>query len=118
MGRLIRKQTGTELRLRGLDEEDLVELAAAMGIDGVSPVAARRLRYGTQGNPLHARALLEEFPPSRWGSDDDLLPPPLSFRRLVQDRYSRARSRPAGWSTRSPSSGRTARCPSPLPSLP
>ncbi len=87
LGRLIRKQTGTELRLRGLDEEDLVELAAAMGIDGVSPVAARRLRYGTQGNPLHARALLEEFPPSRWGSDDDLLPPPLSFRRLVQDRY-------------------------------
>ena len=29
----------------------------------LSPVAARRLRDGTQGNPLHARALLEEFPP-------------------------------------------------------
>ena len=50
--------------------------------------AARRLRYGTQGNPLHARALLEEFPPSGWGPDDRPLPSPLSFRRLVQDRYS------------------------------
>ena len=53
--------------------------------------AARRLRYGTQGNPLHARALLEEFPPSRVGrrtaDDDRPLPPPRSFRRLVQDRY-------------------------------
>ena len=87
LGRLIRKQTGTVLRLRGLDEEDLLELAAAMGIDGVSAGAARRLRYGTQGNPLHARALLEEFPPSEWGSDEELLPSPRSFRRLVQDRY-------------------------------
>ncbi len=87
LGTLIRKQTGTVLRLRGLDEDDLLELAAAMGIDGVSAGAARRLRYGTQGNPLHARALLEEFPPSEWGPDQELLPSPRSFRRLVQDRY-------------------------------
>ena len=58
-----------------------------MGIDGIGAAAARRLRYGTQGNPLHARALLEEFPPREWGSDDQLLPSPRSFRRLVQDRY-------------------------------
>ena len=87
LGRLISGQRGTVLRLRGLDEEDLRDLAAEMGIDGIGAVAARRLRYGTQGNPLHARALLEEFPPSEWGNEDQLLPSPRSFRRLVQDRY-------------------------------
>ena len=88
LARLISGETGTVLRLRGLDEEDLRDLAAAMGIEGIGSTAARRLRYGTQGNPLHARALLEEFPPSGWGPDDRPLPSPLSFRRLVQDRYS------------------------------
>ena len=87
LGRLVSGQRGTVLRLRGLDEEDLRDLASEMGIDGIGVVAARRLRYGTQGNPLHACALLEEFPPSEWGRDDQLLPSPRSFRRLVQDRY-------------------------------
>ncbi len=87
LGRLINGQRGTVLRLRGLDEEDLRDLAAELGIEGIGTVAARRLRYGTQGNPLHARALLEEFPPSEWGNEDQLLPSPRSFRRLVQDRY-------------------------------
>src|SRR6478609_4363036 len=91
--RLVSGQRGTILRLRGLDEQDLRDLAVAMGIDGIGASAARRLRYGTQGNPLHARALLEEFPTAAqwrsapWGADDQLLPSPLSFRRLVQDRY-------------------------------
>ena len=83
-------QRGTVLRLRGLDEQDLRDLAAAMGIEGIGASAARRLRYGTQGNPLHARALLEEFPrppDGPWGADDQPLPSPLSFRRLVQERY-------------------------------
>jgi len=87
LGRLVSGHRGTVLRLRGLDEEDLRDLAAAMGIEGIGSGAARRLRYGTQGNPLHARALLEEFPPAQWGRDDQLLPSPRSFRRLVQDRY-------------------------------
>ena len=97
--RLVSGQRGTVLRLRGLDEQDLRDLAVAMGIDGIGASAARRLRYGTQGNPLHARALLEEFPTAAqwrsapWGADDQLLPSPLSFRRLVQERY--ASSAPA-----------------------
>jgi DNA-binding CsgD family transcriptional regulator len=111
--RLVTGQRGTVLRLRGLDEQDLRDLAAAMGIERIGASAARRLRYGTQGNPLHARALLEEFPvaspwgsaqgnsaqgdsaqgnstqwsSAQWGADDQLLPSPLSFRRLVQERY-------------------------------
>ena len=67
LGRLVSGHRGTVLRLRGLDEEDLRDLAAAMGIEGIGSGAARRLRYGTQGNPLHARALLEEFPPVAMG---------------------------------------------------
>ena len=85
--RLLRRQSGTVLHLGGLDEHDLTDLATALGVGVIDPAAARRLRYGTQGNPLHARALLEEFPPTAWGSDDQLLPSPRSFRRVVRDRY-------------------------------
>ncbi len=93
LGRLVAGHRGTVLRLRGLDEVDLHDLAGAIGVPGLSARDARRLRYGTQGNPLHAKALLEEFPLSEWGDDgtgeDQPLPPPRSFRRLVQDRYAR-----------------------------
>ena len=85
--RLINRQANTVLRLRGLDEQDLADLAAALGVENLGSAEARRLRYGTQGNPLHARALLEEFSPTEWGPDEALLPSPRSFRRLVQDRY-------------------------------
>ena len=115
--RLVSGQRGTVLRLRGLDEQDLRDLAAAMGIDGIGASAARRLRYGTQGNPLHARALLEEFPAAaQWRSAPwrsrrsavavpAVLPPAgAGTLRIV------GAGRPAGWSTRPPCSGRTARC--------
>ena len=85
--RLISGHRGTVLRLRGLDEQDLRDLAEQLGLADIGVAAARRLRYGTQGNPLHARALLEEFPPSEWGGEERLLPSPRSFRRLVQDKY-------------------------------
>ena len=86
--RLVSGQLGSVLRLRGLDEEDLRDLAAEHGRRRRSGCRGRaRLRYGTQGNPLHARALLEEFPPTGWGPSEQPLPPPRSFRRLVQDRY-------------------------------
>ena len=65
--RLVTGQRGTVLRLRGLDEQDLRDLATAMGVERIGASAARRLRYGTQGNPLHARALLEEFPVAPMG---------------------------------------------------
>ena len=43
--------------------------------------------YGTQGSPLYARAVLEEFPPDEWEPADSPLPSPRSFRRLVERRY-------------------------------
>ncbi|HEY7816072.1 MAG TPA: AAA family ATPase, partial [Nakamurella sp.] len=90
LARLVAGHLGTVLRLSGLDEQELRDLAAAMGVDGVGATVARRLRGGTNGNPLHARALLEEFPVSDWPvnrQDDSLLPPPRSFRHLVRGRY-------------------------------
>jgi DNA-binding CsgD family transcriptional regulator len=75
------------LRLRGLDEQDLSELAEALGLGPLPSGAAERLRSGTQGNPLYARALLEEFPPDEWDPGHAPLRSPRSFRRLVERRY-------------------------------
>ncbi|MFL5333829.1 MAG: LuxR C-terminal-related transcriptional regulator, partial [Geminicoccaceae bacterium] len=80
--RLVRDH-GATLRLAGLDAGDLRELAAAMGIETVSSRAAQRLHAQTHGNPLHARALLEELPTDAWRSDELPLPSPRSFSLLV-----------------------------------
>ena len=88
--RLVAGHLGAMVRLDGFDEQELRDLAGALGVDDLSVSAARRLRLGTQGNPLHARALLEEFPVSQWPvnrQDDSLLPPPRSFRHVVGRRY-------------------------------
>lgn len=88
--RLITGHLGAVLRLSGLDERELRDLATALGVSGVGSTVARRLREGTDGNPLHARALLEEFPVTVWPvnrQDESLLPAPRPFRHLVRSRY-------------------------------
>ncbi len=90
LGKLIAGHQGSVLRLTGLDEQELRDLATAMGVEHLGSPVVRRLRRGTGGNPLHARALLEEFPVAQWPTnpqDDSLLPPPRSFRHLVRGRY-------------------------------
>lgn len=92
--RLTTGHLGVTVRLDGLDEDGLRELAGTVGIDRLATAAARRLRLGTNGNPLHARALLEEFPVADWPvnrQDDSLVPPPRSFRHLVGQRYDHCR---------------------------
>jgi hypothetical protein len=92
--RLVGGHRGMVVRLVGFDEHDLRDLAGAVGVEGLSVADARRLRLGTGGNPLHARALLEEFPISDWPvnrQDDSLLPPPRSFRHVVGQRYDACR---------------------------
>jgi DNA-binding CsgD family transcriptional regulator len=85
--RIVAGERGSVLQLGGLDEEDLRNLGAELGLGRLAPSAAERLRSGTQGNPLYARAVLEEFPPGDWAPGDRPLPSPRSFRRLVQRRY-------------------------------
>lgn len=84
--RVVDGQHGTAVTLSGLAEPELRDLAAQLGAP-LSAVAARRLRDGTRGNPLHARALLAEFPTRSWGTGERPLPSPRSFRLLVRDRW-------------------------------
>jgi len=85
--RVVSGHRGHLVRLGGLGDQDLCELAKMLGISGFPSPAARRLRDGTRGNPLHARAVLDEFPPDAWEVGPKPLPSPRSFRRLVADRY-------------------------------
>jgi hypothetical protein len=82
--RVVRGHRGTVLRLAGLDADDLRALADRLGVP-LRPLAAARLWEGTAGNPLHAHAVLEEFPD--WAAGDRPLPPPRSFRQLVAARH-------------------------------
>src|SRR3954469_1095939 len=85
--RIVVGPMGSVVQLGGLDEEDLRDLGAELGLGRLPRSAAERLRSGTQGNPLYARAVLEEFPPGGWAPGDRPLPSPRSFRRLVRRRY-------------------------------
>ncbi|MGE3286546.1 MAG: AAA family ATPase [Pseudonocardia sp.] len=85
--RLLTGHRGDVVRLRGLDDRALTALATLLGIESFPAPAAHRLRHETRGNPLHARAVLEEVPTDEWGwSDGRPLPPPRSFRLVVQGR--------------------------------
>ena len=85
--RLVTGERGSVVRVRGLDERELTDLATELGLDTLPSGAAARLREGTQGSPLYARALLEEFPPAEWEPAERPLPSPRAFRRLVERRY-------------------------------
>jgi DNA-binding CsgD family transcriptional regulator len=71
------------LRLGGLGVEELRELSTAFGTGSLSPRAAQRLHEHTGGNPLHARALLEEIPAGILHHSAGPLPAPRSFALLV-----------------------------------
>ena len=85
--RIVSGHHGAVVRVPGLDEHELRELARALGVASLPSRAARRLRDGTHGNPLHVRAVLDESPPGLWADAGKPLPSPRSFRRLVGDRY-------------------------------
>jgi ATP/maltotriose-dependent transcriptional regulator MalT len=80
---------GSTLRLRGLPLADLRELAAALTEDVVPVSLAEQLREHTGANPLHLRALLEEFPLERLRRASDApLPTPRSVGAQVVARVS------------------------------
>ncbi|HEY4830518.1 MAG TPA: LuxR family transcriptional regulator [Solirubrobacteraceae bacterium] len=75
----------TRLRLAGLNVDELVMLALAIGVADLSRWAAIRLIEHTAGNPLHCCALLEELDPAAW-SGVERLPAPRDFAYLVLGR--------------------------------
>jgi DNA-binding CsgD family transcriptional regulator len=84
--RIVSGHHGSVVRVPGLDEYEIRELASTLGIAALPGRAARRLCEGTHGNPLHARAVLDEVADS-WEVARQPLPSPRSFRLLVGDRY-------------------------------
>jgi DNA-binding NarL/FixJ family response regulator len=81
--RLLRDRGGTILQLHGLQVAELRDLAEQQGIRSFSSQAAQRLHEHTEGNPLHARALLEEIAAEVWTTPEKSLPAPRSFSLLV-----------------------------------
>jgi DNA-binding CsgD family transcriptional regulator len=89
VGRLVDNEAGARLRLGGLTPAELAELADAVGTGSLTAAAARRLHHHTEGNPLHATALLREVGSERLaGGDAGPLPAPRSYAALVLDRLS------------------------------
>jgi DNA-binding CsgD family transcriptional regulator len=81
--RVFESDHGTLIRLGGLAPEDLVRLAAAHGHFGLSPRGAARLHRHTGGNPLYARALLEQVPMRYIVSGQGPLPAPQTITDTV-----------------------------------
>ena len=72
-----------QLSLAGLPADELRSLGARLGVGSLSARAAARLHTHTDGNPLHARALLEQLPADALDTPDMPLPAPRSFALLV-----------------------------------
>jgi DNA-binding CsgD family transcriptional regulator/tetratricopeptide (TPR) repeat protein len=84
--RLVAGETGARLRLSGLDAAELRMLSRALGSGTLSQRAAARLRDHTNGNPLYARALLDELSTGALQDNTRPLPAPRSFHVSVQAR--------------------------------
>jgi len=80
------------LTLDGLRADELRILSGQLGVQALSLRAAERLRAHTQGNPLHARALLEQLSLGVLEDPDAPLPAPRSFAMLVLARLGRCPS--------------------------
>jgi ATP/maltotriose-dependent transcriptional regulator MalT len=79
-------ERGRVLTLGGLGLEELTLLAVRRGFGPLPRRAVKRLRDHTDGNPLHALALLDELAPEVLRSPGAELPAPRSFAVLVLSR--------------------------------
>ncbi|WP_322780313.1 AAA family ATPase [Frankia sp. Cas4] len=77
---------GSRLRLAGLTVDDLQRLAVAQYATPMSGRAVQLLHEVTDGNPMHARALLEELSPDELQREAGPFPAPRSFRLMVLGR--------------------------------
>jgi ATP/maltotriose-dependent transcriptional regulator MalT len=90
--RVLAGDYGVRLCLAGLDAAELRTLGAQLGVERLPRRAAERLRDHTGGNPLYARALLEELPAETLRDTNMPLPAPRSFALLVLARLARCRA--------------------------
>jgi ATP/maltotriose-dependent transcriptional regulator MalT len=81
--RALADEGGSHLRLSGLAVPELGRLAGELGVDRLTHRALQQLHDHTQGNPLHARALLREVPADTLREVSRPLPAPRSFALLV-----------------------------------
>jgi DNA-binding CsgD family transcriptional regulator len=81
--RLLADDSTLRLRLGGLDTDALRTLSGLFGPQPLSARAAARLHGHTGGNPLHARALLEQLSAEAFEDPDVPLPAPHGFALLV-----------------------------------
>src|SRR4029077_3843993 len=70
------------VHLDGLTTDGMLELVAATGHGAIERSTAERLREHTQGNPLYARALVDELGDGRLHAPG-VLPAPRSFAQLT-----------------------------------
>jgi DNA-binding CsgD family transcriptional regulator len=84
---LVASEQGVSVRLGGLGREEIRELASTLGLGFLPRRALTHLTAHTRGNPLYARALLQELDPhtliARAGTP---LPAPRTFASLVMAR--------------------------------
>jgi DNA-binding CsgD family transcriptional regulator len=86
--RIIHDDTTLELTLEGLGLSDVFALNTALGPSVLPRWAIARLREHTDGNPLHTKALLQQFPADVLGGNV-VLPAPRRYERLVTARLAK-----------------------------
>ncbi len=79
-------ERGSRVSISALGESDLAQLARLHGADDLSAASVKRLWEHTGGNPLYARALLEELGPDALRRPAGPLPAPRSFAMVVASR--------------------------------
>ncbi|MGC9221121.1 MAG: ATP-binding protein [Solirubrobacteraceae bacterium] len=84
--RLASRDNGASITMQPFSHSELVQLASLVGVSDFPARAALRLREHTDGNPLHASALLRELPQSVWQGPLSSLPPPRSYEAMVLGR--------------------------------
>ncbi|WHM40946.1 helix-turn-helix transcriptional regulator [Streptomyces sp. BPTC-684] len=86
--RILHDDTTLTLTLEGLGLSDIVAFNAALGPSALPRSAIARLREHTHGNPLHTKALLQQFPGDVLGGHT-VLPAPRRYERLVAGHLAR-----------------------------
>ncbi|MEU4468020.1 AAA family ATPase [Streptomyces sp. NPDC024017] len=84
--RILEGDTTARLTLAGLGVTELAELSRALGLSPLPRWALARLRDHTFGNPLHTKALLQQYPGELLSPGDNFLPAPRRYERLVAER--------------------------------